>query len=348
MGFLQRVKSWFVKKPEQVQHPIFEVGDVEEPEVVVEKIAEPEVAEVVEPIVGPGAEEVLDTVDITLEETPPIKIVEFYHNYFILKSDPFSTRWNQPTEFLEMLGWRSENARVVRELHNMYGDALSLFVNGSVESQIMLAAFKDAEITPRIFALHLQGSEEVSSDIKIVLNFYKTMDFKMRVVDTPSSMYWNNTALEYSISHGVIRAEEAMRIWAATSAGGVPMMAGNLPFCKKTDDTWYMGDHQQYFIADNYIRENNIPAIPSFVRFSPWQLSCYLQESTDFATSSGHTTTFDSLAFAKHAYPEIDFEQRVPSKEEKLFERQSFFRNKDKISLCWHEVGFPQSDSKNS
>lgn len=343
MKIIDTIKGWFTndtQKDGQASPPVEEVKTVEIAEVADtnEQLLSDEVVESTE------EKDFLDALNnlITLEEIepPPTQPPPQVSTITLCQigMNTFWTEWVKPERELTPRSWREENAKAAIKLLEEYGDALSLFFTGTVESQVMLLAFVDAGKIPRVYTINFQNDQNISPQTSILVKYYQQLDFKMRVVDVDSIAFWTNMALEYTGSLGIISSNEALRRWGSTSAAGVPVLAGAFPHLQKFDDRWYMADHEQYFIVDKMVQDEGMQVISSFVKYSAEQLSSYITDSTKRADKAGKTSTFDIRSFAQEAYPEFEIVERELTDEELEFEKHARQRELGRISICWHEI----------
>lgn len=350
MQIIKSIKSWFSEKPqEQVQTPTIEPEQEEVIDVAPsEDLASPPtpvtpVAPVADVVVEePEVDDEKDFIEalnnlLTLKEVDPVPEVKT-DGICEIGMSPFYTVWKRPTSLPLPATWREENAQVAKRLLFEYGDALTLFFTGTVESQVALLAFADAGRIPRVYTVNFQNDQTIAPQTAILVKYYQQLDFKMRVVDVDGVAFWTNTATDFTNSLGIISSNEALRRWGSTSAAGVPVLAGSFPHLQKFDDKWFMGDHEQYYIVDKMVQEQNMQVVPSFVKFSAGQLSSYITESIQFATKNGLDSTFDIRSFAQSAYPEFEIVERELTDDEKEFEKLARQRELGRISICWHEI----------
>lgn len=340
MQIIKTIKGWFSKKEETPQQ---EDINVQQEEVI--EIAQAEIPVEDQTLTDEVVDQKDDEQDfmnalselLALEELPPVPEVESA-GFCKIVFNQFFTEWVQPTDMQIPSAWREENKATAKALLDEYGDALTLFFTGTVESQVMLLSFVDAGKIPRVYTVNFQNDQSISPQTSILVKYYQQLDFKMRVVDVDGVAFWTNTAPEYTSSLGIISSNEALRRWGSTSAAGVPVMAGAFPHLQKFDDKWFMGDHEQYFIMDKMVADAGMQVVPSFVKSTPAQLSSYIADATKFAEESGATSTFDIRAFAQAAYPEHEIIERELTDEEKEFEKLARQVQPGRISICWHEV----------
>lgn len=338
MKIIDTIKGWFAtdtQKDVQVNQPAEEVKPVENVEVVdtAEQLLSDEVVESTED------KDFLDALNnlLTLKEIEPPPPVGT-NTMCQIGMNPFWTEWVKPERELTPRSWREENAKAATVLLEEYGDALTLFFTGTVESQVMLLAFADAGKIPRVYTINFQNDQNISPQTSILVKYYQQLDFKMRVVDVDGAAFWTSMAPEYTGSLGIISSNEALRRWGSTSAAGVSVLAGAFPHLQKFDDRWYMADHEQYFIVDKMVQDEGMQVISSFVKYSAEQLSSYITNSTKRAHATGETSTFDIRSFAQEAYPEFEIVEREPTDEELEFEKLARQRELGRISICWHEI----------
>jgi hypothetical protein len=338
MKIFQASKGWFIKKQTEPQEPVIQ----DQLESVSENIFTNE-ENITDPDEGDNQAEAplnfLNDIEelLKLEIVPPIPEVES-PQFCKITFNPFSTEWIKPDDMSLTSSWREENKAAAKDLIDRYGDALTLFFSGTVESQVMLLAFADAGKIPRVYTINFLNDQTISSQADILVKYYQKHGFKMRIVEVDGNAFWTNTALEYTTTLGIISSNEVLRRWGSTSASGVPVMAGTFPYLQKFGDKWYMGDHEQYFIIDKMVADEGMNVISSFVKNTPAQLSSYISEATKFAEENGAESTFDVRSFVQAAYPEYEIISRELSNDEKEFEKAARQIQPHRISICWHEV----------
>ncbi len=286
-------------------------------------------------------------VKLKVEEVPPYTHpVNKGLEHLNLSFAPFKTEWNLPSNFTKdeltkLKSWREENAKVAKQLLDEYGEALTLFFDGSLEAHVALLSFKDAGFVPRVYCLSITNTAQLGY-ISNLINLYVNGDFKLRLIEMESDTFWKNALKQVADEHKIISSLEAIKAWAAGAAGGVPIIAGNIPYLERYE-VWYQGDHEQYFKLIEKAR--NSAFIPSFVLYSKEQMMALLGELTKFLDEREETTSLFAVAdFVKSIYPEIDTDKLLSAPSYRAlsdyveFEDQQRKEIQGGISICWHKV----------
>lgn len=349
MNILQNIKSWFSKKPkvageETLSNSEELVKSIDQDAVDREKYGDAEIADSAQLDALNELQVKLKAEEVATYTNPVNKGLEHLNVLFA----PFKTEWNLPQSFtteelVKLKSWREENTKIAKQLLDEYGEALTLFFDGSLEAHVTLLSFQDAGFVPRVYCLSITDSAQLGYEANLI-SWYVNGDFKIRLIEMNKESFWNNALKPIADEHMMISSLEAIKLWATTAAGGVPVIAGNIPYLER-HEAWYQGDHEQYFKVIQKAKDGESSFIPSFILYSKEQTMSLLGELTKFLDENEETTSLFAVArFVKSVYPEIDTNKCFNAPSYRALSDYVDFEERQRkeiqggISICWHKV----------
>jgi hypothetical protein len=244
-----------------------------------------------------------DTGPEEIEVRIPHTSVPYFSFNFV--DNKYQTEWARPTEIRKVNNWREENKLAAKMLLDKYEDALTLFYDGSIQSQIMLLSFNDAGKIPRVYCTLINNTNQDTA----LISLHKTFSFPLRIISL-SQDFWKRRANELAIQYKLSDIHDIRLIWASSATSGIPVFSNGIPDIYKHDKTYQMLDKQEKTSLDKKSIIENSSMIPAFFRYTPEQImsflafapaNLYVPANPMFTTSSAKQL----YHLAKIHYPEL-------------------------------------------
>jgi hypothetical protein len=232
----------------------------------------------------------------------PLKIDHTQGNYFKFGIDNkiLTTKWDRPKE-INVTTWRDQNKLAAKYLTDTFGEALTLFYDGTLESQAMLLAFNDAGVIPRVYALNIENQPK--DEILEVL--HSKLVFSLRMISL-SADFWKRRSSEIALQHNIKNPISIKKIWASTAAAGIPILANGIPFIRRLSDKSIMIETQSNLALESNVEKNNLSVIPAFFRFTPEQIMAFLASAPAILEKNNAASSPECIfALLKDSYAEL-------------------------------------------
>lgn len=246
------------------------------------------------------------------------------------------SEYTKPEQTRPIKTWREENKIAAELLLEKHGDALAIFYDGSLASQITLLSFNDAGKIPRVYTVKFSDEEQKPNALT---SLYASLSFPLRIIEMRGDDFWKTRGVEMVSWFNAISSSEAIKIWARTAAGGVPLFCSGLPYVQKFGTEWMMADHEQYFLLDTAVRSAKTTVIPAFFRYTPEQILSFLGQATEILDDLNEIDSFSNAGqLLKTWYPELIVDNQELSQFAKAHEIKTKNSINRFINICWHHI----------